>query len=124
MSRPRLQCRDVRDAPDGLVFTADTVGNLSSIVLFLDLNKISYVSSSSEMAPFYAGNSCIPFTPISSPCTLGNYVDFAINVSEPADIAQGVAFATKYNVRLVIRNTGHEYVTRLDSFPYQIANRE
>ena len=60
------------------------------------------------MAPFFAGNSCIPFTPEDVPCTLGNYVDFAINVSEPADIAKGVAFATEYNIRLVIRNTGHE----------------
>lgn len=43
------------------------------------------------------------------PCRLGNYIDYAINVTEPADISKGVAFATKYNIRLVIRNTGHDY---------------
>jgi len=73
------------------------------------LPQAHYVSSSSVMAPFYAGNSCIPFTPESMLCTLGNYIEYAINVTEPADISKGVAFATKNNIRLVIRNTGHDY---------------
>jgi len=71
-------------------------------------DSTSYVSSSSIMAPFFAGNSCDPFTPEDMPCTLGNYVDFAINVSEPADISKGIAFASKRNIRLVVQNTGHE----------------
>ncbi|KAM0797358.1 FAD/FMN-containing isoamyl alcohol oxidase MreA [Usnea florida] len=68
-----------------------------------------YMSSSSVMSPFYANQSCDPYTPESRPCTLGNYVDYAINVTERADIAQGIAFATNHNIRLVIRNTGHDY---------------
>ena len=68
------------------------------------------MSSSSVMAPFYANQSCDPFTPESRPCTLGNYVDYAINVTKPSDIAKGIAFATENNIRLVIRNTGHEWV--------------
>jgi len=62
------------------------------------------------MAPFYAGNSCEPFTPESIPCTLGNYVNYAINVTEHSDVSKGIAFATKNNIRLIIRNTGHEWV--------------
>lgn len=61
------------------------------------------------MAPFYAGNSCEPFTAETVPCTLGNLVNFAINVSEPSDIAKGIQFATDNNIRLVVRNTGHDY---------------
>ena len=68
----------------------------------------SYVSSSSTMAPFFANQSCDPFLSRTIPCTLGNYVDYAINVTEGSDISKGVAFATKHNIRLVIRNTGHE----------------
>lgn len=60
------------------------------------------------MAGYFAGNSCDVYTPEASPCTLGNYIDYAINVTEPADISKGIEFATKNNVRLVIRNTGHE----------------
>lgn len=62
------------------------------------------------MAPFFANQSCDPFTPESTPCTLGNYVDYAINVTRPSDISKGIAFALKHNIRLVIRNTGHDYL--------------
>ncbi|KAL8963039.1 MAG: hypothetical protein Q9193_000645 [Seirophora villosa] len=61
------------------------------------------------MAPFFANRSCDPFLPPASPCETGNYVSYAINVTKPSDIAKGVAFATEHNIRLVIRNTGHDY---------------
>ncbi|KAL9023674.1 MAG: hypothetical protein Q9196_007050, partial [Gyalolechia fulgens] len=61
------------------------------------------------MAPFYTNQSCDPFTPEEKPCTLGNYVNFAINVTEPSHIAKGLAFAQKHNIRLIVRNTGHDY---------------
>ncbi len=60
------------------------------------------------MAPFFANRSCDPFTPESTPCTLGNYVNYAVNVSEPADISKTLAFAKDHNIRIIIRNTGHE----------------
>lgn len=65
-------------------------------------------SSSSVMAPFFANHSCDPFTSTDTPCTLGNYVQYAINVSSADDAIAGIRFATDKNVRLVIRNTGHE----------------
>lgn len=46
------------------------------------------------MAGYFAGNSCDVYTPEASPCTLGNYIDYAINVTEPADISKGIEFAT------------------------------
>ena len=59
--------------------------------------------------------SCDPFTPREQPCTLGNYVDYAINVSCAADAVAGVQFAQKNNIRLVVKNTGHEWVPLLPS---------
>jgi hypothetical protein len=67
-------------------------------------------SSSSVMAPFFANQSCDPWTPVSRPCTLGNYVSYAVNATCAADIIATVNFAAQRNIRLVIRNTGHEYV--------------
>lgn len=69
-------------------------------------------SSSSIMAPFFANQSCDPWTPRDRPCTLGNYVDYAVNVTEVSDIAAAINFASEKNVRLVIRNTGHDYLGR------------
>lgn len=65
-------------------------------------------SSSSVMEPFFANQSCDPFTPQSTPCQLGNYVRYAVNVSCVADVQAALLFATKYNIRVVVRNTGHE----------------
>ncbi|PMD28796.1 FAD-binding domain-containing protein [Hyaloscypha variabilis F] len=67
-------------------------------------------SSSSVMAPFFANQSCDPFTAESKPCTLGNYVDYAVNVTCAADVIAAVNFAQAQNVRFVIRNTGHDYL--------------
>ncbi|KAL9009835.1 MAG: hypothetical protein Q9173_005170 [Seirophora scorigena] len=61
------------------------------------------------MAPFFTSRSCDPFLPPASPCEIGNYVSYAINVTKPSDVAKGVAFATEHNIRLVVRNTGHDY---------------
>ncbi|RFU29540.1 hypothetical protein B7463_g6798, partial [Scytalidium lignicola] len=66
-------------------------------------------SSSSIMAPFFANQSCDFFTPESQPCLLGNYVDYAVNVSKVEDIQFAVLFAQLANIRFVIRNTGHNY---------------
>jgi hypothetical protein len=69
------------------------------------------------MSPYWQNGSCDPFTPISSPCTLGNYVSYSINVSGANDVKEGVRFAKQNNVRLVIKNTGHECVRLFQCAP-------
>jgi hypothetical protein len=61
------------------------------------------------MAPFFANGTCDPYHAISKPCALGNYVRYSVNVSCPEQIATTIKFATKHNIRLVVRNTGHDY---------------
>ncbi|KAJ5279618.1 FAD binding domain protein [Penicillium angulare] len=68
-----------------------------------------YKSSSSFMAPFFTNGTCDPFHPISKPCTLGNFVRYAVDVSTPEHVAKTLQFATKHNIRFIIRNTGHDY---------------
>ncbi|KAJ4985321.1 isoamyl alcohol oxidase (FAD binding domain-containing protein) [Stagonosporopsis vannaccii] len=74
--------------------------------------RIHYESSSSVMAPFFANQSCDPFQPRERPCELGNYVRYAVKASSAADIQRTIAFAASKNIRLVIRNTGHDYLGR------------
>ncbi|KAH6628195.1 hypothetical protein F5144DRAFT_654272 [Chaetomium tenue] len=69
-------------------------------------------TSSSVMQPYFANQSCDPFTSASTPCELGNYVSYAVNVSGAADIQAAVNFARTNKVRLVVRNTGHDYFGR------------
>lgn len=64
------------------------------------------------MAPFFANRSCDPFTARDIPCRYGNYVRYAVNVTGSNDIIATIAFAKKYNIRFIIRNTGHDYLGR------------
>ncbi|KAI0603272.1 FAD-binding domain-containing protein [Biscogniauxia sp. FL1348] len=61
------------------------------------------------LAPWFQNQTCVPFTPVSTPCELGNYASYSINVSSTDDIAAGLAFAQENNIRLVIKNSGHDY---------------
>ncbi|KAL8951590.1 MAG: hypothetical protein Q9222_002445 [Ikaeria aurantiellina] len=61
------------------------------------------------MAPFFTNNSCSPFLPANAKCTLGNYVAFAVNASNAVDFQKTIAFIQKHDIRLTVRNTGHDY---------------
>ncbi|KAK6005957.1 hypothetical protein QM012_006367 [Aureobasidium pullulans] len=73
------------------------------------LPQSHYQNSAEFMAPYWQNQSCDPFTPRSHACQLGNYVSYSVNVSCAADAAAGLKFAEKHNLRLVIKNTGHDY---------------
>lgn len=64
------------------------------------------------MAPFFANQSCDPFTSKDKPCELGNYARYAVDASGARDVQWAIAFATLRNIRLVVRNTGHDYLGR------------
>lgn len=60
------------------------------------------------MQAYFANASCDPFTSQDKPCTLGNYVSYAVNVSTTDHVVAALKFAQEKNIRVVIRNTGHE----------------
>jgi FAD/FMN-containing dehydrogenase len=62
------------------------------------------------MQQFFANQSCDPFLAQSRPCLVGNYPSYAVKVSNAQQVAAAVRFANDNNIRLVIRNTAHEYV--------------
>ncbi|RYP90243.1 hypothetical protein DL770_003612 [Monosporascus sp. CRB-9-2] len=64
----------------------------------------------SPMAAFFANLSCDPFTPCQAQCVVGAYVPYAVNASSASDYRETIAFAKKHNIRLVIRNTGQDYM--------------
>ena len=73
--------------------------------------------------PIWANNSCNPIFPNGTSvtgdvnagkkgCSIGNYPVYAVNVTNPEQIADALKWAGKYNVRVVIKNTGHSYPGR------------
>lgn len=72
--------------------------------------ELHYQTSHSPMDPVFANLSCDPFTPRDAQCIVGTYVLYAVNASDASDYRQTIAFSRKHNIRLVIRNTGHDYM--------------
>lgn len=60
------------------------------------------------MSLYFQNFTCSPFTDRSIPCELGNFPSYVINVTGVADVQAGLAFAKQHNVRIIIKNTGHE----------------
>ncbi|KAF3931396.1 hypothetical protein ABW19_dt0201090 [Dactylella cylindrospora] len=67
------------------------------------------------MHPGWNGNPCPPTngTVANGTCNslLGSPV-YVINATNPSQVEAGVKFAKKYNIRLIIKNTGHEFLGR------------
>lgn len=63
--------------------------------------------------PYWDNNTCDPFVTIGaavSSCRLGNLASYAINVSDATTVVAGIDFARQNNIRLIIKNTGHDYL--------------
>ncbi|KAI0023471.1 isoamyl alcohol oxidase [Xylariomycetidae sp. FL0641] len=67
-------------------------------------------SSSSIMAAAVAANTCDAFTDRDLPCEAGASVSYSVNATDANDFSDTIAFAKANNIRLVIRNTGHDYL--------------
>lgn len=64
------------------------------------------------MQSYFANQSCDPFSDRSIPCTLGNYVSYSVKATEHWDIIAALEFAKTNNVRVLVRNTGHDFLGR------------
>ena len=64
------------------------------------------------MSPLFSNNTCLYSTDKASPCTIGYYPVYVVNVSTPEHAAAAVRFASEKNLRLNIKNTGHDFLGR------------
>ncbi|KAH8548322.1 hypothetical protein BGW37DRAFT_470290 [Umbelopsis sp. PMI_123] len=51
-------------------------------------------------------------TTMSTPCAHGNLPTLSVNASSVQDVQKTVKFASDHNLRLVIKNSGHDYIGR------------
>jgi FAD/FMN-containing dehydrogenase len=61
------------------------------------------------LSPVYQGLTCQPTTDPSDSCTMGGYPHYVINATDVAQIQLGINFARNTGVRLVVKNTGHDF---------------
>ncbi|KAI1114230.1 FAD-binding domain-containing protein [Nemania sp. NC0429] len=76
------------------------------------LPETHYNDSISVMSPYWLNDSCSPFRTSSFGCGLGNLAAYALEIDSAATAMAGLKFAQKSNIRLSIKNTGHDYIGR------------
>lgn len=65
------------------------------------------------MWPYYANNTCDPLpNQQNNECRIGYYPEYVIVAKTRQHIQAGVKFARDNNIRLVVRNTGHDFMGR------------
>ena len=62
------------------------------------------------MWPYFQGSTCLPTYDSYKPCTIGGYPEWVVNASTPAHVQTTIKFAQTHNLRLVIKNTGHDFI--------------
>jgi hypothetical protein len=63
---------------------------------------------------WWAGVGCpeCPARYATTTCSLGNYPNFVVKATSAQDVATAVKFANEWNLRLVVKNTGHDFLGR------------
>ncbi|KAK1226895.1 hypothetical protein PQX77_010111 [Marasmius sp. AFHP31] len=64
----------------------------------------------SLMNTVFYNQSCDPFAPRETPCTMENIVEYSVNVSQAEHIIKAVQFVKEHNIRFIVKNTGHDYM--------------
>lgn len=63
------------------------------------------------MSPLFQGATCEPQDAVyGNNCTLGGFPEYSLNISSVAQIQLAINFARNLNLRLVVRNTGHDFL--------------
>lgn len=75
-----------------------------------------------QLWPFMSNNSCPWTSEPSTPCTRGFMGHYVVLATEKKHIKAGVDFAREHNLRLIIRNTGHDFMGRSTGYGALIIN--
>lgn len=68
------------------------------------------------MWKYFTNATCLPTDDPESSCTLGYYGVYVIDAKTKEHVQAGVNFARDHNIRLLIRNTGHDFIGRSTGF--------
>lgn len=79
-------------------------------MILTDMPLVSDEHPSSVMSPLATGLSCLPTSdPNTGTCSLGTYPIYVVTAKSVRDVQSAVNFARNLNLRLVIKNTGHDF---------------
>jgi len=62
--------------------------------------------------PLFQGRTCLPTDDPNGNCTLGGYASYSVAVTKVTQIQLALNFARNTHIRLVVKNTGHDFMDK------------
>ncbi|KAH6615256.1 hypothetical protein C7974DRAFT_61788 [Boeremia exigua] len=75
-----------------------------------------------QLWPFMSNSTCLPTTDPTTPCTRGFMGVYVVLATKKEHIQSAVDFARERNLRLIIRNTGHDFMGRSTGYGALVVN--
>ncbi|CAJ0550202.1 Ff.00g101320.m01.CDS01 [Fusarium sp. VM40] len=92
---------------DWPTYNKDTCSNVATAWKKYDLHTEDPVSLIYDQ---FSNWTCLPDADF--PCSGSGYPAYVVNVTKPEHIKIGIDFARKHKIRLIVKNTGHDYMGR------------
>ncbi|KAF3771369.1 FAD-binding domain-containing protein [Cryphonectria parasitica EP155] len=108
---PGSVCHDTFEGPLGTLHTYNAAQCTNVSTLFYE-EQWTTDQPAAELWTYYTNETCRPTTDPSDPCTLGFYGVYVILATEYEHIKAGIDFAREHQLRLIVRNTGHDFLGR------------
>ncbi|KAI7774542.1 hypothetical protein LA080_008240 [Diaporthe eres] len=108
---PGAVCHNTYQGPLGNISTYNDAA-CSSVSVNFQSAQWATDQPAAALWTYYTNETCRPTSNRNTPCTLGYYGVYVILAKTYEHVKAGVDFARTHDLRLVIRNTGHDFLGR------------
>lgn len=118
---PGAPCHNTFNGPLGTVNTYDA-DKCAEATQNFESESWTVSQPAAALWTYFTNDTCRPTQNPTDSCTLGYYGVYVIMASTPRHVKTGIDFARRNNLRLIVRNTGHDFIGRSTGYGSLIIN--
>ncbi|SPQ27115.1 b080c8bd-97fb-40e4-98c9-4cd3d3d8c9e4 [Thermothielavioides terrestris] len=118
---PGAPCHNNFTGPLGTINTYDAA-KCAEVTQNFTSESWTVSQPAAELWTYATNETCRPTQNPADSCTLGYYGVYVIMATKPQHVKAGIDFARRNNVRLIVRNTGHDFLGRSTGYGALIIN--
>ncbi|KAH7309863.1 hypothetical protein B0I35DRAFT_359211 [Stachybotrys elegans] len=108
---PESVCHDTFDGPLGSLATYNETACQQVSANYAN-EEWTVEQDATLLWKYFTNHTCPPTIDPGSPCTLGYYGVIILDAHTKHHVKAGIDFARRHDLRLVVRNTGHDFIGR------------
>ncbi|KAL2192505.1 hypothetical protein P885DRAFT_72919 [Corynascus similis CBS 632.67] len=118
---PGAACHNTFDGPLGTVNTYDAAKCAEATDNWAN-EQWTVSQPAAALWTYFTNDTCVPTQNPTEKCTLGYYGVYVIMATKPQHVKAGIDFARQNNLRLIVRNTGHDFIGRSTGYGSLVIN--